>query len=90
MKATEIYKYAVFPNQRLDAKNALIGITLVAYIWKVILTGATTLKTRTRKNVTTPENAMWIIVRVMGKGNLKYFGDSTHLLNRMTPDERQM
>jgi hypothetical protein len=58
MKATEIYKYAVLPNHRLEAKKALIGITHVAYIWKVILTGATTLKTRTRKNVTIPENAM--------------------------------
>lgn len=37
-----------------------------------------TLKTRTRKNVTIPENAMWIIVRVIGKGNLKYFGERTH------------
>jgi hypothetical protein len=45
MKATEMCKYAVFPNQRLDAKNALIGTTQVAYISNVILTGATTYKT---------------------------------------------
>jgi hypothetical protein len=32
MKATEMCKYAVFPNQRLDAKNALIGTTQVAYL----------------------------------------------------------
>jgi hypothetical protein len=46
MKATEMCKYAVFPNQRLDAKNALIGTTHVTYISKVILTGETTYITK--------------------------------------------
>jgi hypothetical protein len=37
-----------------------------------------TLKTRTSKNATAPENPMWIIVSVIGNGKSKYFGDRTH------------
>jgi hypothetical protein len=37
--------YRTGTYQRLDAKNALIGTTQVAYISNVILTGATTYKT---------------------------------------------
>ena len=37
-----------------------------------------TLKTRMRKNATTPENPIWIIVRVIGYGKLKYFVERTH------------
>lgn len=37
-----------------------------------------TLKTETRRNATKPENPMCIIVSVIGKGNLKYFGERTH------------
>jgi hypothetical protein len=48
----------VLPNQRLDAKRALIGTTLDTYILKVMPTGVTTLKTRTRINATEPEKAM--------------------------------
>jgi hypothetical protein len=58
----------VLPNQRLDAKRALIGTTLDTYILKVMPTGVTTLKTRTRINATEPEKAMWIIVNVIGYG----------------------
>jgi hypothetical protein len=90
MKATEMCKYAVFPNQRLDAKNALIGTTHVTYISKVILTGETTLNTRIRRKATNPENPIWIIVNVIGSGKLKYFGDRTHLLYSITPEERIM
>jgi hypothetical protein len=76
--------------QRLDAKNALIGTTHVTYISKVILTGETTLNTRIRRKATNPENPIWIIVNVIGSGKLKYFGDRTHLLYSITPEERIM
>lgn len=40
-----------------------------------------TLKTRTRKKDTAPENPIWIMVSVIGSGKLKYLGDSTHCKN---------
>jgi hypothetical protein len=37
-----------------------------------------TLKIRMRKNATAPENPIWIMVRVIGYGKLKYFVERTH------------
>lgn len=37
-----------------------------------------TLNTRTRKNATSPENPIWIMVSVIGNGKLKYFCERTH------------
>ena len=37
-----------------------------------------TLNMRTRKNATSPENPIWIMVSVIGNGKLKYLWERTH------------